>query len=122
MPQEFLVEGLKAAIAKGESLKQAMMSFYNSGYETAEIEAAARALQTHQVQQPSPKIISQQPLNPNLPVPRTIQKISSYGQKPQVPKKLGIIILVGCLISLLGLLASLFLFRENIVNFLNNLF
>jgi len=37
-------EGLKVAIGRGESLEEAMQTFYNSGYEKKEIEDAARAL------------------------------------------------------------------------------
>ncbi|MCA9487549.1 MAG: hypothetical protein KC516_01155 [Nanoarchaeota archaeon] len=37
-----ILGGLKAAVERGETLKDAMMSFYNSGYAKQEIEEAAR--------------------------------------------------------------------------------
>jgi len=38
-----ILGGLKAALDRGQSLKQAMMSFYQAGYKKEEIEDAARA-------------------------------------------------------------------------------
>jgi len=38
-----ILGGLKAALERGQTLKQAMMSFYQSGYKKLEIEDAARA-------------------------------------------------------------------------------
>ncbi len=46
MSKEDIAEGLRVAIDRGESLEQAMTSFYNSGYEKAEIEEAAKIIQT----------------------------------------------------------------------------
>ena len=43
-----IIGGLKAAIFRGESLKDAMMSFYQSGYDKSEIEQAARELMAEQ--------------------------------------------------------------------------
>ncbi len=42
MVEEFLVQGLKNAVSKGETLKQAMMSFFNAGYDREDIEESAR--------------------------------------------------------------------------------
>ncbi len=42
---EFIFNGLKQAIEKGESLESAMLSFYNAGYNKIDIEDSARALQ-----------------------------------------------------------------------------
>ena len=44
-----LLEGLKVAISKGETLQQAMQSFYNAGYNKKDIEESAKALQ-YQIQ------------------------------------------------------------------------
>jgi len=46
MVKEELVEGLKTAMIRGDSLQKAMFSFYNAGYKKAEIEEAARLLQS----------------------------------------------------------------------------
>ena len=43
MNQE-IFEGLKAALERKQSLKRAMMSFFNAGYSKPEIEEAAGAL------------------------------------------------------------------------------
>jgi hypothetical protein len=42
--KEEILEGLMNAVAKGESLKYAMQSFYNAGYEKRDIEWAAQEL------------------------------------------------------------------------------
>jgi len=43
--KEDILGGLKLAISKGDSLKQAMQSFYNAGYKKEDIENAARTMQ-----------------------------------------------------------------------------
>ncbi len=43
-----LVEGIRYAVKKGDSLKDAMMSFFNAGYPKEEIEDAARIIQAEQ--------------------------------------------------------------------------
>jgi len=45
MSKAEIVEGIKMALARGESLEQAMMSFYNAGYLKEDIENAAREVQ-----------------------------------------------------------------------------
>ena len=147
MAREELVEGLKRALSNGDSLGQAMQSFYNAGYEKNEVEEAARALQMQAVQrqpiQPQqrqqPK---QQPKNPtNLPpqiimsqkqkpqassfgqkMQKPIQKISDYEFKNSNPRKTAIIILSIILILLIGLVAVLFVFKDQFLNFFANLF
>jgi hypothetical protein len=42
MVREDIVGGLKLALLRGESLKEAMMSFYSAGYKKEDIEEAAR--------------------------------------------------------------------------------
>ena len=46
MVREDILGGLKSAISRGESLKQAMITFYNAGYKKEEIEWAAKTFQT----------------------------------------------------------------------------
>tara|TARA_Y100000310_G_C20654442_1_gene801248 strand:+ start:315 stop:782 length:468 start_codon:yes stop_codon:yes gene_type:complete len=59
-----ILEGLKVAVARGESLKQAMQSFYNAGYERKEIEEAAKDVQHNiseeQIKGKTPDIIPKQ--------------------------------------------------------------
>jgi hypothetical protein len=45
MIREDILGGLKLAILRGGTLKDAMMSFYNAGYTKEEIESAAKTLQ-----------------------------------------------------------------------------
>ena len=42
MVRQDILKGLETALLRGSSLKEAMMSFYNSGYNKEEIEEAAR--------------------------------------------------------------------------------
>jgi len=164
MVSEEILEGLKVALSKGESLRDAMMSFYNAGYKKEEIEDAARALQMQQFQQVQPTS-TQPPIKQVQPVqqakperriqkpvakpkyPKTIQKVSGYGekpkrqvkkpiieskplqkvssyeQKPSKPKgKFIIIFLIFFLVLLLGVLAGVFFFREELVEFFNRFF
>jgi len=68
-----IVEGLRTALARGYSLQQAMISFFNAGYKKEDIEEAARALYTH----PS------QPLShPGKPTPEEVKKPVSHKTQP----------------------------------------
>lgn len=70
-----LFEGIKRSVEKGESLQQAMMSFYNAGYPKSEIEEAAREVQKIQLgMQPQQQIIAK----PLAQGQQPIQKVSSY--------------------------------------------
>ncbi len=117
MVKEEIVEGLKYAVAKGEDLPKAMMSFYNAGYSKEDIEEAARALQAPQL----PQI--QQPEQPSqrAKVPVVSQRVSAYGEKPKSGGKALIIILVFFLIILLGILVAVFLFRDELAALLSNI-
>ncbi|MBU2616752.1 MAG: hypothetical protein KKB79_02090 [Nanoarchaeota archaeon] len=139
MAKEDIVEGLRYALAKGETLDSAMMSFFNSGYTKEEIEDAARILQAPQafpiVQQPTnptPQAPAQAPIqqevvtsqgyqqltqDPIMPSPT--QKISAYGAPHHSSGKAVTIVLFLLLLVLLGILVSVFLFRTEISNFLS---
>ncbi len=178
MVNEEILGGLKLALSKRESLKQAMMSFYNAGYKKEEIEEAARALQEQKIEkepiQPvkKTKLKKQKPAQkvPQTKPSKTIQRVSSYekeppapgireglrgaikqlekidvslktkpkvikqklikkpqkiftyGEKPKPKGKLITLILVFSLLFLLGILVAIFLFKQEIVEFLNSLF
>jgi|TARA_Y100000310_G_scaffold48893_1_gene45220 proline dehydrogenase len=119
-----LLEGLKVAISKGETLQQAMQSFYNAGYNKRDIEESAKVLQSqiHQEQIQKPKLVKSEnnikkPSKLSKPqLPKTTQKISNYGQEKPFKKK--IIILISLLIVIVGvILAGIFFFRENLLEF-----
>lgn len=111
MVREDILGGLKNALSRGQTLMQAMMSFYNAGYMREEIEEAARYLQLEKSQpmqsqfasgpvapifQRTAKIerdpnkqlkevLSQtaKSVEPAQSSEKTIQKVSAYGQPAQ---------------------------------------
>ena len=153
MVREEILEGLRAAVAKGEPLRKAMMSFYNAGYSKKDIEESARALQTPQFQQTQPvrkpaaipqtspvqkpqpfQPVYVQPLQPQPPVPvqpvqslyiqspsGTIQKVSGYGEKPRPFSLIITFILIFFLLSLIGVLIAVFLFKNELTEFFNSI-
>ncbi len=136
MIREDILAGLRVAVQKGESLKQAMITFYNSGYSKEEIEEAAKALQSQvlipPVVQPNPQQKVQQ-LQQNLPAGQPIQKVSSYGSpvsqntqpiqkvsnyEPKEKKgKVFVILLVAILLFLVGVLIAVIIFKDQILEF-----
>lgn len=112
MVRDDILGGLRTALARGQTLRQSMMSFYNAGYIKQEIEEAAKALQAERnqplqpqfAQGPSeeapifqrtdsiekdsseePKEQLSQTAKPVQPTqPQTVQKVSAYGQPQQV--------------------------------------
>lgn len=180
MIKEDLVGGLKIALSKGQSLQDAMQSFYNAGYPREQIEAAARTLKDEQTQiqpfqpaqtpsqikpllqakpfikpipqnkptqaeeapptapeQPAQQKLSQsqatqqtqlaQPPKQtyNLPVytppPQFAMKqvVSNYDQAKEKRIDFIGILLVSILVVLLGILAGVFFYRDQLVEFLN---
>ena len=125
MVKEEILEGLKYALAKGEPLPQAMMSFYNAGYLKKDIEEAARVLQAPQLQ-PTQQFTQpdQQQAQPGqLPqtAVRVVQRVSEYKERPKTAGKALILMLVFFLILLLGVLIAVFLFREELSELLGNI-
>lgn len=177
MVDKDLVEGLRTALSKGESLEQAMYTFFNAGYEKAKIEEAARALvyqrkpepmpqrpvsppprlkprpKPKQILKPSPMPLLPQKTKPQLkpqptppiskpmpspekpplepyapekPIKETTKKpskqiVSGYEKRKAPKKKLTVILLIIFLIVLLGGLASIFIFRVELIEIFNNL-
>ena len=89
MAKEEIVEGLKAAIAKGESLNKAMMSFYNSGYSKQDVEDAAKLLDAPQLQQSQTSQPQSQPLKTTISkLPQQAQTQTSQPEIHSVPQPL----------------------------------
>ncbi len=94
MVNEEILGGLKLALSKGESLKQAMMSFYNAGYKKEEIEEAAKALQGQKIEKEPVQPVQQEKLKKQKPVKKvlqtkstkTIPRVSNYGQESYTKK------------------------------------
>lgn len=152
MAKRDIIEGLRAAVGKGEPLKRAMMSFFNAGYTKKEIEESAREMQKpqpifqpaaqpgmpDQPIQPKPLPQIQQPPLPSPPQPvppqppqfrplpqysfQGVQMVSDYGQKPKPASLVITIILVFLLFFLIGILAAVFFFKEEITRFLGGVF
>ncbi|MEK9184541.1 MAG: hypothetical protein AAB866_00025 [Patescibacteria group bacterium] len=144
MVREDIFAGLKQAISKGSSLKQAMMSFYKAGYKKEEIEEAARFVQSEQVQQ---RMNIDYPIQENKPmqnlskkylqseiaqIQKPVQKISQYGSKTETEpqkinytkekkSKLGWIILISGTLIIIILVILAILFKEQVSGFINNL-
>ncbi len=134
MVKQEIVEGLRLATSKGESLQEAMMSFFNAGYSKEDIENAAKVLyssRTKETQNSSDKQSPQnaqgdksslkpKPLNQRQEPskkPKVIQRVSNYDEPPKQPRKILTIILIIILIILFGALIGIFLFRESLMNF-----
>ncbi len=126
--REDILGGLKSALIRGETLKKAMMTFYNSGYKKNDIEEAAAALQ----QMISQKVVIQEQTTIAKPVEKVVpkkspqqltsfQEVSNYGA-PKRFNKVMVILLIFLLIVLLGILISIFLFKTELIEFFNNAF
>ncbi|MCK5043885.1 hypothetical protein KAR52_02700 [Candidatus Pacearchaeota archaeon] len=141
MVNEDILGGLRLALSKGESLEQAMNSFYNANYKKEEIEEAARFVNSPQTQPSQKKTISSTPkrqissvkkVRPkkqkyprkaitSRPV-RTIQNVSGYGNKQKKPEgTVMTIILIFFLLILVGILTAVFLFKSELIELFNNL-
>jgi len=151
MVREDILGGLKSAISRGESLKQAMITFYNAGYKKEEIEWAAKTFQTQNpvvsMTQKESKIVPQKKSFSNklhlrkkiiskfsepkqvqeIPqvskqTKKNIQKVSKYGKKPSEFEGKLIIILIVLLVFLFAVLAGIFLLRTQLIDFFNKMF
>lgn len=178
---EEIFGGMKNALDRGETLKEAMMSFFNAGYDRKEIEEVAAALLNYSTTKSEIPVV--EPFNQignkdadKKEIPKPVQKISQYGDesalvsqltpiiqkeiseglqkitpsivKQFTPKELPgspleslsnatskgtkkktskmsssekviVAILVGLLIFLIGILAVIFLFRQQLIDFVS---
>jgi hypothetical protein len=140
-----ILGGLKSAITRGYSLEEAMLSFLNAGYKREEIEEAAQSFQTQAAQASASIEWSPQPIWASKQNLQTKQikpvLISTPKQMPAAPPKQVVtkgvaaytnhnvsrirtitIILVILLLVLLGILGLMYLFKNQIIDFFNNLF
>jgi len=133
MSNSEILEGLKYAIARGESISQAINTFVSAGYPKIEVEDAANELQSQPQEQPTNYSSPQSSLSPSSPQsikqtsqkPQTSQIASKYDSpaKPSIfHSNVFVIILVVILFMLLGLLAGLFLFKQQVIDFFGSLF
>lgn len=127
--KEEIVQGLKMAMLKGETLQQAMQSFYNSGYDRKDIEDAAREVQGLQAKlNQESKVFnqnekSQVPQKPSQPEQKSSQVVSNYGQPKKDHSKLMLMIIVLTLLVIVGAaLAGVYVYKETVMNYITNLF
>jgi hypothetical protein len=124
-----ILESLKSALARGQSLRDSMQSLYNSGYGKPEIEEAAKfhLLQQKQASQMStPYGDGSSPLMNQTAQSSNPKKVSAYGSQGMQPIQrkagnLAIILLTFLLIALVGGLVLMILFKEDIVGFFEDL-
>ncbi|MBU1252472.1 MAG: hypothetical protein KJ905_02200 [Nanoarchaeota archaeon] len=151
MPSQDLIEGLKYAMSRGDTLDKAMMTFYNSGYPKAEVEEAASELKSQSqvapvmpvsigapTQQPTPHSqfsqVAQAPtsspttaqtaVKAPAPVYQSFPPAQSYSPSARESETTGriiIVLLVMMLILLFGILLSIFVFRSQLSEFLTGL-
>ena len=144
MVREDILAGLKQAVSRGESLRQAMMSFYKAGYRKEEIEEAARFLQNEKIQeeteitysgvQESKKPIQDNPQYNSQYLTAQIQQKPVQNITPAKPKSqisnysyeqkkswLGWIILISGTLVIIALVILAIIFKEQVTNFISNL-
>mgnify|MGYP006899816171 CR=1 FL=1 len=126
MKNEFLVEGIRVALERGETMKQAMMSFFNAGYGKEEIESAARIVQQEKVTQTQQAVVPQKTLSKKIiPLMKTKTpsptQVSSY-ETPSKKITLVLIIKIVLILLALGTLAFVIIFRKELISFVENLF
>lgn len=132
MVNETILGGLRIAISHNSTLKDAMQSFYNSGYKKEEVEEAAKIIHLEQINQTKPvsnatqtKEIKQplQKLNQSQKTPQpkdtktkplTIPIKTQKQKKPSKKKLRTILLLTIALIILLGTLVGLFIFKDRL--------
>ncbi len=133
-----LIEGIRIALSRGYTLEQAMMSFYNAGYPKQEIEEAARVLMYHPSQPLShpEKTIPEEMKRPVKVLPSAKpqiierlaekpvekQKISTYEEKTEAKGKFVTVLLIVILFIILAMLAGIFIFKKELIDFFTNLF
>ena len=125
MKDEFLVDGIKLALEKGETMKYAMMSFFRAGYGKEEIEEAARkVLQEKQIQKQQAVVPQKNsPIKSIIPSKSIIPKpkqISSYDASSSKISAI-LIVKIALILIALGALAFVIIFREELMSFVNGL-
>lgn len=130
-----ILEGLKQAMARGESLPRAMQSFTNAGYSQEEVDEASHYLQagTIPIQQsvlslaPTLQKFPPLPTQPvsQPPTPQVIQQVNVLPiQNSEQKKDIGtgwIILLIVLLVILLGALFGTIFFKDSLASFFNGL-
>lgn len=115
MARQDILGALNSALARGETLKQAMMSLFNAGYTKKDIEEAAAAL--NQITQPQIAQPIQQPQEP-----KTTHQVINTPPHEKPKSKIKLILIIALLLILVGALISGLLFKSELIAFFNNYF
>jgi len=121
MMREDILTGLKNAIERGYSIKQAKQSFINAGYNVKEVEEAADSISRGTISaslEAEKKDKKTEKIKPKTGAP---PKPGQAAPPPKKSKK-GIIILILILLILIIGGIAVYLFREEIVSFIEELF
>ncbi len=121
MPRQDIVTSLRNGIKREHSIKQAQQTLINSGYNINEVQEAANYLAGEFEQSKQPQ---------ELEYKEEQEEQAKQTQQEQSPEKIvkkkksliGIIILFTTLVLLIGLLAVGIIFREQIIEFIEELF
>ena len=165
---EAILKALTLALERGDSLKKAMMVLHGAGYKKEEIEKAAHSISSSSVDSKSKKKQAEQEKEKKLQQiinskmlanfgesqsnlqkskkekktkqlksskkptkqiiqkeqisPKANQKVSSYEQPPKPEGKIIKIMLGFFLLFLIGIVITIFLFKEELLGFFNSLF
>ena len=105
---EEIFGGLRSATNRGETLEQAMLTFYNAGYKREEIEEAAKAFQMQRGMLQKAPIEETKELKKEITKPK-VSKISSY-ESPKKRDKMKRILLMLILITSIIFIGALVFF------------
>lgn len=151
MVREDIMGMLKTAIQKGKNIQQTIQSIYNSGYSKKEVDEAVDILNKFGFQQPvrvppvakqipppkiaqpkgeTPQVVSSYPpaaqfqpyyMPQQFFPPQIVQRVSAYEPPKAQMGRIVTMIMVIMLIILFGILVTVFLFKEELTSFINNL-
>tara|TARA_Y100000310_G_C20324653_1_gene642375 strand:- start:45 stop:440 length:396 start_codon:yes stop_codon:yes gene_type:complete len=130
MVRQDIVTGLVNAIERGHTLEQAIQTLLNSGYGRQEVMEAANSITSGMPQtQEQIETIEEQTEQPQQTQESVeIQEESEveYAPQQEIPRKktspVTIVLLIVLLLLLLGGLVAVIIFRENLIQFFQNLF
>ena len=129
--REDIIGSLKNALERGATMKQAIQSLINSGYNDVEVREAANQMSPGAISTLSPKLSAKPavPINSSMPPPQKLptplvrQPIRQSSGKRVSSRKMGnIILLLIILIILIGVLGATIIFRDQVIGFLTDLF
>jgi hypothetical protein len=89
MVKQEIVAGLKASVARGEDLQNAMMSFFNAGYSKKDIQEAVDEMNMQKFEaQTQPSYVKEKkPVKKIAKKGQAVSKVSGYGEEKKVEKK-----------------------------------